>query len=146
MFFVHCTSKLCANFAQSCSNLPPQVGPSCAQVAPKLGISWAKLVSSWAKLGQSLPQVGPSWRQSGANIGFHRHCLPFPRDVQFCIDFSTYWGSTFHGFRTPRQLNFLISASARIKKSHFRTFHVNATFLLILGANMTPKTLQKIMV
>ena len=39
-------------------------------------------------------------------MGFQRHCLPFPEDVQFCIDFSIYLGSIFHVLRTPSEASF----------------------------------------
>ena len=70
-------------------------------------------------------------------------CLAFSKDVQICIDFSTGFGSIFHGFLIPRKLHFSLFAEARINKSLFSALPVSIDFLSILGANMTLKIRQK---
>ena len=84
----------------------PQVGPSWEQVGP----SWGQDAPCWRQVGPSWRQSCPSWRQNGTNMGFQRDCLAFSKDVQICIDFSTDFGSIFHGFLIPRNLNFSVFA------------------------------------
>ena len=80
----------------------PQVGPSWEQVRP----SWGQDAPCWRQVGPSWRQSCPSWRQNGAKMSFQRVCVAFSKDVQICIDFSTHFGSIFHGFLIPRNLNF----------------------------------------
>ena len=79
-----------------------QVAPSWEQVRP----SWGQDAPCWRQVGPSWRQSCPSWRQNGAKMSFQRVCVAFSKDVQICIDFSTHFGSIFHGFLIPRNLNF----------------------------------------
>ena len=120
-----------------------QVGPSWEQVGP----SWGQDAPCWRQVGPSWRQSCPSWRQNGAKMSFQRVCVAFSKDVQTCIDFSTHFGSIFHGFLIPRNLNFsdfVLCFTVFFQKiTFFHIFLYVLKFLSIFGANMTLKIHQK---
>ena len=100
-------------FPPSGRHLGANLGPKLAQVGP----TWLQIRPSWPQDASRRRQVGPGWRQSrpssrqnGPKMAFQRIFLPFSRDVQICIDFSTDLESIFHDFLMPRNLNFSVFA------------------------------------